>query len=51
MDYMLEIFLALTIAAVAGGSIAIVVRRIAARGKWAAGYWWSDRDRRHGPGT
>jgi hypothetical protein len=51
MDDMLEVFLALTIAAVAGGSIAIVVRRIAARGKWAAGYWWTDRDRRHGPGT
>jgi hypothetical protein len=51
MDGMLEIVLALTIAAVAGGSIAIVVRRIASRGKWAAGYWWSDRDRRHGPGT
>ena len=51
MDEMLDIFLVLTIAAVAGGSIAIVVRRIAARGKWAAGYWWTDRDRHHGPGT
>lgn len=51
MDGMLEILLALTMAAVAGASAAIVVRRIAARGRWAAGYWWTDSDRRHGPGT
>jgi hypothetical protein len=51
MDGMLELLLALTMAAIAGVSVAIVVRRIAARGKWAAGCWWTDRDRRHGPGT
>ena len=51
MNGMTEIFLALTMAAVAGASVAIIVRRIAARGRWAAGYWWTDRDRRHGPGT
>jgi hypothetical protein len=51
MDGTVEIVLALTMAAIAGGSIAIVVRRIAARGKWAAGYWWTERDRSRGPGT
>jgi hypothetical protein len=51
MDGTIEIFLALTMAAIAGASVAIVVRRIAARGRWAAGYWWTNRDRHHGPGT
>jgi len=51
MDGMIEVILALAVAAVAGASVAIVVRRIAARGKWAAGYWWTDRDRSRGPGT
>ncbi|HZM45672.1 MAG TPA: hypothetical protein VFC14_12625 [Burkholderiales bacterium] len=51
MDGVLEIFLALAMAAVAGASVTIVVHRIAARGRWAAGYWWTDQDRRHGPGT
>ena len=51
MDGTLEVILALTMAAVAGVSVTIIVRRIAARGKWAAGHWWTDQDRRHGPGT
>ena len=51
MEGEVEVLLIVLMAIVAVSSVAIIARRIASRGRWAAGYWWTDRDRRHGPGT
>jgi hypothetical protein len=42
-------FIALAKSAVIGG-LSLVAYRNVAGGKWAAGYWWSKRDRELGPG-
>ena len=51
MDGNIELILIVTMAIVAVASALVVARRIAGRGTWAAGYWWSERDRSRGPGT
>jgi hypothetical protein len=50
MDSSLEVLVVLAAAIAAVATVWFVVYRKVARGMWAAGYWWSDRDRARGPG-
>lgn len=43
------LFLILPAVVVAGAAIAVSIRH-RSKGMWSAGYWWSEPDRRLGPG-
>lgn len=49
-DQHFALFIAVTCALVAA-IVVLTFYRYYANGKWAAGYWWSQRDRELGPGS
>ena len=50
MDSTFELLLVVAAGMAALATVVVVACRKAARGMWAAGYWWSEHDRSRGPG-